>query len=261
MEIIQLYTGSPLRNFSYLIVDSKTKKAICVDPYYPEQILQFLKKENLQLYSIFNTHEHRDHTIGNEGLANYASHGVLCHPNALGKIPESTEGLEEGKKIPWGKGEIEILHTPGHTFSHICLLLKWNNKPEAILTGDTLFNAGVGNCKNGGNPNVLYQTIKEKFSFLPDSIKVYPGHDYWENNLRFTLSLEPQNQKAFQLLEEYKKELKKGKFLVSTLGLEKEISLFFRLPYWMGWKNFPEPRNPKDEEEIFLLLRKLRDSW
>src|SRR3546814_6653314 len=80
--------------------------------------------------------------------------------------------------------ELESLDTPGHTMSHVCLLSRGDQ--PALFCGDTLFNAGAGNCHNGGHPSELYQTFAGQLAKLPDDTLIYPGHDYIGNNLRFT---------------------------------------------------------------------------
>ena len=66
---------------------------------------------------------------------------------------------------------------------HICLLA--HTDQPALFSGDTLFNAGAGNCHNGGHPDELYETFDQQLSKLRDDTLVYPGHDYLVNNLRF----------------------------------------------------------------------------
>src|SRR3546814_17457403 len=84
--------------------------------------------------------------------------------------------------------------------SHVCLLSR--SDAPGLFSGDTLFNAGAGNCHNGGHPNELYHTFAEQLAKLPDTTRIYPGHDYIANNLRFTLEREPDNGKAEALLRE-----------------------------------------------------------
>jgi hydroxyacylglutathione hydrolase len=65
----------------------------------------------------------------------------------------------------------------------------------ALFCGDTLFNAGAGNCHNGGIPRAV-QDLREQLAGCPTTRCVYPGHDYIENNLRFTLDREPDNARG-----------------------------------------------------------------
>ena len=84
--------------------------------------------------------------------------------------------------------ELTVLETPGHTMHSICL---HDKKGHAIYTGDTLFNCGCGNCHNGGDPEVMFNTFETQLQHLPDETHIYPGHDYIRNNLAFAKSLQP----------------------------------------------------------------------
>ena len=172
-------------------------------------------------------------------------------------------GLEAGDVVRVGRTvELEALDTPGHTMSHVCLLS--HTDTPALFCGDTLFNAGAGNCHNGGHPHELYQTFVRQLAKLPDATRIYPGHDYWENNLGFTLDREPDNAKAAELLEEVS-ECNPDDALISTLALEKEINTFFRLTsasvVTKLREAFPELREPLDSKTVFLKLRELRNRW
>ena len=124
---------------------------------------------------------------------------ILAHKNARASIPGMTRGLGAGDIIKVGKTvELEVMDTPGHTMCHVCL--RSHTDQPALFCGDTLFNAGAGNCHNGGHPAELYKTFSEQLDRLPDSTLIYPGHDYIENNLRFTLDREPDNKNAADML-------------------------------------------------------------
>ncbi len=129
---------------------------------------------------------------------------VLAHVNAKDKIPEMDQGLRAGDVIKIGKTvELECLDTPGHTMSHICVTA--HGDTPALFCGDTLFNAGAGNCHNGGHPNELYNTFVGQLAKLPEETLIYPGHDYIARNLAFTLDREPDNGKAKAMLPQAEK--------------------------------------------------------
>jgi hydroxyacylglutathione hydrolase len=146
--------------------------------------------------------------------------------------------------------------------SHICVVA--HTDQLALLCGDTLFNAGAGNCHNGGHPNELYNTFVAQLGRLPDKTLVYPGHDYIARNLAFTLDREPDNAKAKEMLPAMEKQ-DPGKALVTTLGLEKEINTFFRLTSPTVIRRlrqaFPEMPESPDPKTVFLALRELRNKW
>jgi hydroxyacylglutathione hydrolase len=146
--------------------------------------------------------------------------------------------------------------------SHVCLLARTDT--PALFCGDTLFNAGAGNCHGGGHPEELYQTFASQLAGLPAETLVYPGHDYITNNLEFTLDREPDNARAKGLLAEIGGQ-DPERAMVTTLGLEKEINAFFRLhsPSVIARlrEAFPDLPDEPDEKTIFLKLRELRNSW
>jgi hydroxyacylglutathione hydrolase len=146
--------------------------------------------------------------------------------------------------------------------SHVCLLSRGDQ--AALFCGDTLFNAGAGNCHNGGHPNELYDTFASQLVKLPGDTLVYPGHDYIANNLSFTLDREPDNQKAAALLAEVEHQ-DPDRAMVSTLALEKEINTFFRLHSPSVHRRlreaFPDLPDDLDPRTVFIKLRELRNSW
>jgi len=118
------------------------------------------------------------------------------------------------------------MDTPGHTMCHICL--RSHTERPALFSGDTLFNAGAGNCHNGGHPEDLYTTFVDQLAKLPAETRFYPGHDYIENNLRFTLAREPDNAAAKALLPDVTGH-DPARARVTTLHEEKQINTFLRL--------------------------------
>lgn len=259
MKIHQFYTYNELRNFTY-ILELANQTAIVIDPWDADEINQQLESLSLSLKAIINTHEHWDHTKGNTKLVEEHSCEVWAHTNGKNKIPGLSKVLAADETIDLNEGtQLVVLDTPGHTFAHLCFIVKEKGQPKAIFTGDTLFNAGVGHCRGGGNEEVLYQTISEQFQVLDDEIVVFPGHDYLENNLRFTLKFEPNNQIAKEWLERVSSTDYVPGSVQTNIGNEKSFNTFMRLDNsdiieHLSLDN-PEPK------QIFLALRSLRDSW
>jgi hydroxyacylglutathione hydrolase len=130
--------------------------------------------------------------------------------------------------------------------------------------GDTLFNAGAGNCHNGGDPGELYATFAKQLATLPEHTRVYPGHDYIENNLKFTLAREPDNADARALLPRVSGHDPQSA-IVTTLADEKRFNTFFRLTSASVIAKlrevFPELPERPDAKTVFLKLRELRNKW
>jgi hydroxyacylglutathione hydrolase len=263
MIVEQVWTGNAYRNFNYLIACPETGEAMAVDPLDHEKCLGRAKDKGWQITQVLNTHEHGDHTGGNKAVIAATGAKLLAHANAKDKIPGIDVGLKAGDVIKIGKTvELEALDTPGHTMSHVCVLS--HTDTPALFSGDTMFNAGAGNCHNGGHPSELYDTFVEQLAKLPDETLVYPGHDYITNNLQFTLDREPDNARAKSLLAEVEGQ-DPDAALVSSLGLEKEINTFFRLTspsviarLREAFDDLPDDPDPKT---VFLKLRELRNSW
>ncbi|MDO9181526.1 MAG: hydroxyacylglutathione hydrolase C-terminal domain-containing protein [Bacteriovorax sp.] len=259
MKIHQIFFNNSLRNFSYLI--SFNDGAIfCIDPLNPKEVLSTLNDQ--QLAGIINTHDHCDHYSGNEELAAAFQCPVMAHPKAV--VPAKNKNLDDQEIIHQLISEdsqwcLKSIFTPGHTLSHLCVLLEKNNSPYALFTGDCFFNAGVGNCHNGGDPEILYQTISTIFKNLPDETLIYPGHEYIMRNLEFTINYEPRNSNALEFLKKIKKLNLNETFFINNMKTEREINTFLRL----SSKNLTDSLKLKNsnEKKIFLTLRELRNSW
>jgi len=263
MIVEQIWTGNAYRNFNYLIACAETGEALAIDPLDHQKCLARAKARGWTITQILNTHEHGDHTGGNAAMVKATGAKILAHHNAKARIPGMDRGLSAGDIVKVGRTvELESLDTPGHTMSHICLLS--HAETPALFCGDTLFNAGAGNCHNGGHPAELYQTFTSQLAKLPDATLIYPGHDYIENNLKFTLNREPDNRRAAKLLDEVGGQNPDAP-LVSTLALEKEINTFFRLhsPSVIARlrEAFPDLPEAPDPQTVFLKLRELRNKW
>jgi hydroxyacylglutathione hydrolase len=263
MIVEQIWTANAGRNFNYLVACSATGEALAIDPLDHEKCLAAAKAKGWTITQILNTHEHRDHTGGNQQVVAATGAKLLAHEKAKDKIAGIDRGLRAGDVIKVGKTvELECLDTPGHTMSHICV--RSHGDEPALFCGDTLFNAGAGNCHHGGHPSELYNTFAAQLAKLPDATRIYPGHDYIARNLAFTLDREPDNEAAKAMLAKTEKQ-DAAKALVTTLKLEKEINTFFRLTSPSVIKRlreaFPDMTDNPDAKTVFLSLRELRNKW
>ncbi len=263
MLVEQIWTANAYRNFNYLIACPETGEALAIDPLDHRRCLAAARENGWDITQVLNTHEHGDHTGGNRAMIEATRARLLAHHNAGDRIPGVDRGLEAGDVVKVGHTvEMLALDTPGHTMSHVCLLSQTDE--PALFCGDTLFNAGAGNCHNGGHPAELYQTFAAQLARLSDDTRIYPGHDYIANNLRFTLDREPDNARARELLAEVADQ-DPAHPLVTTLALEKEINTFFRLhsPSVIARlrEAFPDLPDEPDARTVFLKLRELRNRW
>ncbi len=256
MRVEQIFFKNTLRNFCYLIIFDDGA-IFCIDPFNSSEVIERLGA-GAKLAGVINTHDHWDHIAGNSDLVLTYNCPVYAHVNA--KVDNKTTELLDGdviyKNDLW---ELSSLFTPGHTLSHVCLMLKKEGTPYAIFTGDCFFNAGVGNCHNGGDPEILFETIHEIFATFPDDILIYPGHEYLKRNLEFTMNIEASNSEASTFLKSIETVDLNEVFFINNMQTERAINTFLRL------KN-PEIKNrlqlpSGSEKEIFIRLRELRNKW
>ncbi|PHZ84881.1 hydroxyacylglutathione hydrolase [Paremcibacter congregatus] len=263
MLVIQIYADNPLRNFNYLIACPSSREALVVDPLDVTRCLAAAKQHGLKITKILNTHEHWDHIDGNEEMRRHTGARLYAHNGAMGVIDHVDVGLYAGDTIAVGQSiKLKVLDTPGHTRSHVCLLA--NSAVPGLFCGDTLFNAGAGNCHNGGNVDDLYDTFSQQLAKLPDNTKIYPGHDYILTNLKFTLDREPGNRAAEDMLNMLLDHDPHNAY-ITTMAEERRINSFFRLdsPVIIDKLKSEDPDfsaapSPRD---VFTALRARRNTW
>ena len=263
MLVERIWSGNAYRNFHYLIACPESGEALAVDPLEWQLCLDAARAKGWTITQILNTHEHPDHTGGNAGLVGATGAKVLAHAGAASRIGGVDRGLGKGDVIRVGHTvELECLDTPGHTMAHICLLA--HGADTGLFCGDTLFNAGAGNCHGGGHPEALYDTFATQLARLPDDTRIFPGHEYMARNLEFTLNREPGNGDAQRLLASAKTAAP-ASAKVTTLGEEKLINTFFRLrnPEVIARlrEAFPDIGDQPDARTVFIKLRELRNKW
>jgi hydroxyacylglutathione hydrolase len=245
IQVKTFYAHNELRNYSYLLYDDETGESWAIDPFDSSPFIEFIKKNSLDLNGILNTHGHWDHVRGNDDL--------------VATFKTSVTQMRSGEKISLSNGAVlETLDTPGHTLDHQVFILNNRNDPPGLFSGDTLFNAGVGNCRGGGDVNLLFETTKNLIDKLPTSTVLYPGHDYRFRNLEFAFKLEPDNK----IIQDNLK-LLKGVATESlppvTLADEKMVNPFLRLESQELRENLSQ--TGQNEKEVFIKLRQLRDNW
>ena len=275
MLVKQIPVNNSLRNYMYLIACPETLEAVAIDPLDHALCLAQAQELGWVIRGVINTHEHFDHTGGNDAVIGATGATLYAHHKAIDKIDNVDVGLKAGDVVSVGTSvRLISLDTPGHTFCHTCLYYQGSmaggkgesstEQAPALFCGDTLFNAGVGNCHNGGDPKTMYQTFVEQIYLLPDVTKIYPGHDYIVNNLRFSLDREPENVAAQSLLEAMLQWNGEQHF-ISNIAMEKAVNSFFRLESKSLIEQlslqFPDLGDQPTAETVFLKLRELRNSW
>ena len=159
-------------NYAYIINDIVSKTVGVVDPSEALPVIAFLKKQNLKLNYILNTHHHYDHIGGNTELKKLYNAKVVGFVGDKHRIPGIDIMLEDNAKWTFGESSVKILHIPGHTLGHICFFFE---NEKIAFTGDTLFSLGCGRIFEGDHKQML--TSLNKMKKLPKSTKIYCGHE------------------------------------------------------------------------------------
>ncbi len=193
---IKTFAFNPLFVNCYVIHDSK--EALIVDPscYFEneqKQLEQFIEENNLDVKHLVVTHFHFDHLMGAAFVSSRWQVPLSAHKDYVylaGNFDISTQSLyfgfqvknppkpkillEDGDIITIGKNELKVIHVPGHSLCGICL---YNEQSKLLITGDTLFEGGIGRTDlTGGDLQQLLENIRRKLLILPDDTVVFPGH-------------------------------------------------------------------------------------
>ena len=247
-------------NYAYLVVDDASKECGVVDCAEADKVLALVKQHGLKLTTVLPTHYHFDHVGGNEelvraipGLTVYGARGEK------GRIPAQTHPIDDGDAVEIGSLKGRVIGIPAHTNGHVAYYFP---ELKAVFTGDTMFIAGCGRVFEGRAQNMVESLAK--LAALPDGTQVYCGHEYTEKNLRFAMTLEPNNAALKSKYDWAQKTRAAGKYTIpSTIGEEKQFNPFLRTDsaeLRASLKKI-DPSITDDRVAIFAKARELKDRF
>lgn len=190
--LINTYVAGPVQANNYLVVDEVSKEAILIDcSDYVEEIIDYVKKNNLKVKYILLTHGHFDHVLGINRMNEVLGAKVYVHKGDKEQVVNTrsvmmmfglpTEGVENPKitatlsdagELTLGNQVIKVIETPGHTPGGVCYLIG-----DCLFSGDTLFHGTIGRIDlPGGSFQQIKHSVKDVLFALDENIKVYPGH-------------------------------------------------------------------------------------
>jgi hydroxyacylglutathione hydrolase len=244
-------------NYVYLLAEGAD--AALVDPGDPEAALALAAAHGVRPRFILHTHGHADHTGGSAALRATLGAEVLGHGADAAWFAPDVD-LAGRSSVRLGALELAVHPVPGHTPGSV--LLAWEGR---LLTGDTLFWGGSGNCRHGGDPARLAASFRQVIGGLDGVLEVHPGHDYAEANLPFALALEPGNAAARARLDAARAAHAAGREPPApTLADERAANPFLRVDA-PGIRAALAARAPEapagTSDERFVALRALRDRW
>lgn len=178
-SFVHQFELGPWANFVYFIGDAATRSCAVVDPaWHAPTILREAERLSIRISHILCTHSHFDHINRVEELLQSIDvpvHMLGLEVNFSGFSCENLVQHAAGDTLQIGAHtELAFVHTPGHTPGSVCYAI-----PGSLVTGDTLFVNGCGRCDFvGGDPAVMYRTLKQLCDVLPRWTRLYPGHNY-----------------------------------------------------------------------------------
>jgi hydroxyacylglutathione hydrolase len=209
-------------NYIWLIRGRSPDQVAIVDPGDAAPVLAALAARRLTPVAILCTHHHGDH-VG--GVAELLAHfSVPVYGPAHERIAGVSHPLDEGARVtlPDLGLDFGVLDIPAHTAGHIAY-----HGGGLLFCGDTLFSAGCGRLFEGSAAQMAQSLAK--LAALPDDTAVYCGHEYTAANLRFALTVEPDNRTAHaHLAQVLVWRAADRPSLPSTIGLERRINPFLR---------------------------------
>jgi len=244
-------------NYAYLVIDEGTGKAGVVDCAESEPVLAAVAREQVQLTAVLPTHHHYDHVGGNQDLL--AAHPKLTVYGVDERIPGLTVRVRDGDRLELGGLSAQVIFIPAHTTGHIAYYFA---RDRAVFTGDTLFAGGCGRLFEG-DAAMMIKSLS-KLSVLPDDTRVFFGHEYTEKNLRFALTLEPNNA---PLREKHAwaeaQQRQHGTTTPTTIGSEKTTNPFLRWDSTELRQTLKQrfPNLPMDDVSVFAMTRALKDEF
>lgn len=211
-------------NFGYLIHDPATKATASIDAPEAAAIVKALEREGWSLTDILITHHHHDHVGGVAELKQkYGCRVVAPHDKSAG-IANADLRVGQGDVVKVGNILGRVLETPGHTLDHVSYVF---DNDKALFAADTLFSIGCGRVFEGTYPMMWDSLLKLRA--LPDDFKLYCGHEYTAANVKFALTVEPDNATLKARAEQVTRLRAEGKPTIPTLlGEEKKANVFLR---------------------------------
>lgn len=246
-------------NYAYLLICESSGQAAVIDPSESEPLLAAAQAAGVTIVAILNTHHHYDHTGGNNGILTVCPEiDVYAYRGDRGRVNGQTRLLKDGQGIQIGDLHGVAMHNPGHTNGALTYVFE-----DAAFTGDTLFGAGCGRTFEGTAAQ-MYASLNQVIGSLPEATRLFFGHEYTENNLRFALEIEPDNVHIQLRLEKARQWLQEGQFTTpSTLKEEWQSNPFLRcsVPAVIQAARKREPDMDSDPIEVFRVLRAWKDSY
>jgi len=253
-------------NYAYVVACTDTGEGAIVDASEARPVLTgLLSLPRVVVGQIWSTHHHPDHVGGNEEVAGaLGGASIFGHESDRGRIPGQTKYLREGDQFKLGELSVRALHIPGHTTGAVAYVVSGPGATAdvvetVVFTGDTMFLAGCGRLFEG-TPEMMHESLR-KLAELPLDTRVYCGHEYTLQNLKFAVHCEPSNADVAARLSWAEGERAAGRPTVpGTIGDELKTNPFLRChsPELRERLNIPEA---VDDATALGAVRAAKDTF
>jgi hydroxyacylglutathione hydrolase len=211
-------------NFGVLVHDPSTGATLSIDAPEAAPVEAALKGNGWKLSDILVTHHHGDHIGGIAALKQQYGCRVVAPRGEGGKVPHVDVAVGEGDTVKVGNLTAHVIETPGHTLGHIAY---WFHADKLAFVGDTLFSIGCGRVIEG-EAAMMWRSLA-KLRDLPGDTRVFCGHEYTQANIRFALSIEPDNPALLARKAEVDRLASEGRPTIpSTIEDERKANPFLR---------------------------------
>jgi len=239
-------------NYGYLIKNPHATEGILVDPSDLDMCLKILELNDCSPTHILLTHHHDDHIGAVQDLKNKFQSIIIGFEHDK-KIPQPDLFVKDEEIIEIHQNKFKVLHTPGHTLQHVNYFILEHN---ILFSGDTLFSMGCGRMFEG-TPELFWQSLS-KIKKLPEDTTIYCGHEYTLSNVKFALSIHPENQdlQKYALWTEHQ-EKEHRPTIPAKLIDQIKCNPFLQCDS----PHFQELYKSTDATEVFGKMRKAKDNF
>lgn len=241
-------------NYGVLVHDPESGETASIDVPDARAVTAGLDLMGWKLTHILVTHHHWDHTQGVGEIKNLTGCKVIGPSAEAEKIANLDETVSDGDTFFFGNESVEVISTPGHTLGMVNFYFP---QSAVVFTGDTLFALGCGRVFEG-TMAMMWNSL-QKLAKLPSETLVYCGHEYTESNAKFSLSVDPDNEKLVKRAAEISELRAKGMpTLPTSIGSELETNPFLRpddasIRKHLGMEN-------ASNSEVFAEIRTRKDN-